>query len=241
MATPVVYSWSAGKDSAFGLWRLRQDPAVEVRALLTTLTDPWHRVSMSGVREELLEAQARALGLPLVKVWIPARCTNAIYEARMREALARPPLAEVEVVAFSDLFLEDVRRYREERLAEVGKRALFPLWGEETGRLAREMIAAGLRAVVVCVDPRQVPASLVGRDFDLRFLADLPEKADPCGERGEFHTFVWDGPGFAAPIPVERGRRVTRRGFRYCDLLPAGAGTDAGTVPPDRDGHAVAS
>lgn len=224
MPTPVVFSWSAGKDSAFGLWTLLRDPGFEVRALLTTLTEGYDRVSISGVREELLEHQARTIGLPLVKVWIPPACPNAVYEERMAQALAAEPLRSVCHVAFGDLYLADVRAYREGRLAVAGKAAVFPLWGRDTAALAREMIASGFRATVVCLDPRILPASFAGRAFDERLLADLPEGVDPCGERGEFHTFVWDAPMYSASIPCRIGGVVTRDSFVFCDVLSGGAG-----------------
>ncbi len=224
MPTPVVFSWSAGKDSAFGLWTLLRDPGFEVRALLTTLTEGYDRVSISGVREELLEHQARMIGLPLVKVWIPPACPNAVYEERMAQALAAEPLRSVRHVAFGDLYLADVRAYREGRLAVAGKAGVFPLWGRDTAALAREMIASGFRATVVCLDPRILPASFAGRAFDERLLADLPEGVDPCGERGEFHTFVWDAPMYSASIPCRIGGVVTRDSFVFCDVLSGGAG-----------------
>jgi uncharacterized protein (TIGR00290 family) len=224
MPTPVVFSWSAGKDSAFGLWTLLRDPGFEVRALLTTLTEGYDRVSISGVREELLEHQARTIGLPLVKVWIPPACPNAVYEERMAQALAAEPLRSVRHVAFGDLYLADVRAYREGGLAVAGKAAVFPLWGRDTADLAREMIASGFRATVVCLDPRILPASFAGRAFDERLLADLPEGVDPCGERGEFHTFVWDAPMYSASIPCQIGGVVTRDSFVFCDVLSGRAG-----------------
>lgn len=231
VGTPVVFSWSAGKDSAFGLWTLARDPAWEVRALLTTVTEGYGRVSMSGVREELLDRQAQVLGLPLVKVRIPPACPNGVYDRRMAEALASEPLRGIDHVAFSDLFLEDVRAYREERLARAGKRGLFPLWGRDTAALARDIIASRFRALVVCVDPRALDPSFAGRAFDGAFLADLPEGVDPCGERGEFHTFVWDGPMYREPIRCRTGEVVTREGFVFCDVLPVAV--------PDREDAAA--
>jgi uncharacterized protein (TIGR00290 family) len=217
---PIVYSWSAGKDSAFGLWTILRDPAYEVRALLTTLTETYDRVSISGVRETLLDGQAEMLDLPLIKVRIPPACPNDLYEQRMASTLAAEHLRGIDHVAFSDLFLEDVRTYREERLAQVRKQGVFPLWGYDTTRLARDMIAQGFRAIVVCLDPRVIDPSFAGKTFDLDFLADLPEKVDPCGENGEFHTFVWDAPMYREPIPCRTGDVVTRDGFVYCDVLP---------------------
>ena len=217
---PVVFSWSAGKDSAFGLWILRRDPGFEVRALLTTLTEGYDRVSMSGVRDELLDLQAEAMGLPVIKVWIPPQCPNEVYENRMASTLAGSEFQGIDHVAFADLFLEDIRAYREGRLAQAGKRGVFPIWGRDTAVLAREMIANGFRAIVVCVDPRALDPTFAGRAFDEGFLADLPEGVDPCGENGEFHTFVHDGPLFRAPIPYRTGEIVNRDGFVFCDVMP---------------------
>lgn len=217
--TPLVYSWSAGKDSAFGLWTLLRDRAYEVRALLTTLTESYNRVSISGVREELLDRQADLLGLSLIKVRIPPDCPNDLYEQRMAATLASREFRGIDHVAFSDLFLEDVRAYREDRLGQVGKHGVFPLWHRPTAKLAQDIVAQGFRAVVVCLDPRVIDPSFAGRAFDLDFLADLPEEVDPCGEKGEFHTFVWDTPLYRAPIRCRTGDVVTRDGFVYCDVL----------------------
>jgi len=216
----VALSWSGGKDSALALWTMREE-GVEPTALLTTLTEDYDRISMHAVRRPLLEAQAAAVGVPLVEVLIPAACVNEVYEERMAAALDSPPLAEVEEFAFADLFLEDIRAYREERLAAVGRRASFPIWGRETGPLAARFVEAGFEATLVCVDPRQIDASFCGRAFDADLLRDLPEGADPCGENGEFHTFVTAGPIFSAPVPVEHGETVERDGFVFHDLLPA--------------------
>jgi len=194
MPTPVVFSWSAGKDSAFGLWTLLGDPGFEVRALLTTLTEGYNRVSMSGVRDELLDRQADALGLPLIKVWIPPQCANEVYQQRMGSTLAAAEFRGIKHVAFADLFLEDVRTYREGRLAGAGMQRVFPLWGRDTAALALEMIAGGFRAIVVCVDPRALDPSFAGRAFDQAFITDLPPGVDPCGENGEFHTWI--------PMPI---------------------------------------
>jgi uncharacterized protein (TIGR00290 family) len=216
----VVLSWSGGKDSALALWTMR-DEGVEPTALLTTFTEDYGRVSMHAVRRELLEAQAATVGVPLVEVNIPAACVNEVYEERMAAALDSPPLAEVEEFAFADLFLEDIRAYREERLAAIGRRASFPIWGRETAALAEAFVDAGFEATLVCVDPSQIDASFCGRAFDADLLRDLPECADPCGENGEFHTFVTAGPIFSAPVPVEHGETVERDGFVFHDLLPA--------------------
>lgn len=219
MPLHAALSWSGGKDSALTLWALRHQ-GVEPEALITTVTDAYDRISMHGVRRELLARQAKAVGMPLVEVRIPAACVNDVYEARMAEAFASPPLSNVEAVAFGDLFLEDVRTYREQRLAANDIRGLFPLWGRDTGVLAREFIAAGFRAFIVCLDPRALDASFAGRPYDEQLLADLPASVDPCGENGEFHTFVHAGPIFTEPIACERGEVVEREGFVFCDLVP---------------------
>lgn len=221
MPTPVAFSWSAGKDSAFGLWTILRDPGYEVRALLTTVTDGYDRVSISGVREELLDRQASALQLPLIKVRIPPACTTEEYEQGLATALAGEEFDGVEHLAFGDLFLEDVRAHREEHLTLAGKHGLFPLWGEDTKALARDMTANGFRSLVVCVDPQALDASFVGREFDSSFLGDLPWGVDPCGENGEFHTFVWAAPMYRSPIPCRTGEVVIRDGFVFCDVLPA--------------------
>jgi uncharacterized protein (TIGR00290 family) len=212
--------WSSGKDSAWALHALRE-AGVPVSALVVTLNRAFERVAMHGVRAELVRRQAEAAGLPLRIVEIPHPCGNAEYEAAFRGAVADARRAGVARMAFGDLFLEDVRAYRERLLEGSGVEPLFPLWGRDTRELAREMLAGGLRAVVTCVDPKQVPEQLAGRPFDEALLAALPEGADPCGERGEFHTFACDGPMFRAPIPVRVGERVLRDGFWFADLLPA--------------------
>jgi len=213
-------SWSGGKDSALALWTLRR-AQLEPDALLTTVTEGYDRISMHGVRRELLARQAKALGIPLVEVVIPPACVNDVYEARMAEAFAATPLSGVEAVAFGDLFLEDVRAYREERLAAGGKRGLFPLWGRNTTALAREFLDAGFEARLVCVDPRVLDPAFAGRAYDEQLLAELPHGVDPCGENGEFHTFVSAGPIFAEPIACETGEIVERDGFVFCDVTPA--------------------
>ena len=213
-------SWSSGKDSAYALAEVRRAGTYDVVRLLTTVTDAFGRVSMHGVREELLDAQAAAVGLPLEKVRIPYPCPNATYEREMARALDRAAAEGVRHMVFGDLFLEEVRAYREERLRPLGVEAVFPLWGRPTGPLAEEMVRAGLRARVCCLDPRHLPRELAGRAFDLEFLASLPSGVDPCGERGEFHTFVSEGPGFRAPVRVHVGETVEREGFVFTDLLP---------------------
>lgn len=217
----ALLSWSSGKDSAHSLHVLRQNPDVEVVGLLTTVNAAANRVAMHAVRRDLLEAQAEAVGLPLLVVPLPSPCPNDVYEAAMAEALDEARARRIEAVAFGDLFLADVRRYREERMAGTGFVPLFPLWGRPTRELALEMLAAGLRARISCLDPRVLPAELAGREFDRDLLAALPAGVDPCGENGEFHTFAWDGPAFARPVPVRAGEIVTREGFVFADLLPA--------------------
>jgi uncharacterized protein (TIGR00290 family) len=213
-------SWSGGKDSALTLWTLRRQGR-EPEALITTVTEGYERISMHGVRRELLARQVDALGLPLVEVVIPPSCVDDVYEARMAQAFASTPLSGVDAVAFGDLYLQDVRAYREERLAAGGKRGLFPLWGLDTGELSRDFIAAGFSAIVVCLDPRALDPAFAGRPYDERMLAELPAGVDPCGENGEFHTFVSAGPIFAEPIACDTGEIVDREGFVYCDLTPA--------------------
>lgn len=220
---PVVLSWSGGKDSSLALQRLLADPALRVAALLTTITRGYDRISMHGVRRTALEAQCATLGLPLIEVAIHPGSSNDAYDDAFRAALY--PLAEqgIHRVAFGDLYLRDIRAYRERLVRSVGMDALFPLWNENTGALARRFIGDGFRATVVCVDPKQIDSSLCGREFDERFLADLPASADPCGENGEFHTFVHDGPIYSSPVSISRGEAVLRDGFWFCDLLPAPA------------------
>ena len=218
----ALLAWSSGKDSAWSLHVLRGQGEVEVVGLLTTLNQTHDRVAMHAVRRRLLLAQAAAAGLPVTVVPIPHPCPNEVYEAAMAQALDGAKAQGVEAVAFGDLFLEDVRRYREERLAGTGIMPVFPLWGRPTPALAEEMIAGGLKAHLTCVDPRAVPAALAGRAFDRALLAELPAGVDPCGERGEFHSFAWDGPMFARPVPVRVGEIVDRDGFVFADLLPNG-------------------
>lgn len=214
----IALSWSGGKDSALALWVLARERGVVPRALITTVTEVYDRISMHGVRRSLLALQARATGVPLVEVEIPVACSNAVYEKRMTEALASEPLRDVGAVAFGDLFLEDIRAYREGRLAIVAKQACFPLWHRDTADLAREFIAIGFEAIVACVDPRKLDGSFAGRRFDDQLLDDLPAGVDPCGENGEFHTFVYAGPIFQAPIGVEVGAIVERDGFVFSDI-----------------------
>jgi uncharacterized protein (TIGR00290 family) len=219
----TILSWSTGKDSAWALHVLRQRPDVTVVGLVTTINAAFDRVAMHGVRRALLEAQAEAAGLPLHMLELPHPCPNADYERIMGAFVAEQAAAGVAAIAFGDLFLEDIRRYREAKLAGTGITPLFPLWGIDTGVLARRMIGGGLEAYVTCVDPRKLPASFAGRRFDLALLADLPANIDPCAENGEFHTFACAGPMFRSSIAVETGDVVTRGGFTFCDLLPPSA------------------
>ena len=212
-------SWSSGKDSAWALHVMRQRGDFEITALLTTINRTHNRVAMHAVRESLLDAQAAAAGLPLVKIGIPSPCPNEIYERAMSAAMAQACAEGVMHMIFGDLFLEDIRKYREENLAKCGIAPVFPLWGLDTRILAEEMLAGGLRAVLACVDPKKLDVTLAGRAFDEKFLADLPATVDPCGENGEFHTFASAGPMFASPIPVDVGEIVERDGFVFADLL----------------------
>ena len=220
MKRKILLSWSSGKDSAWCLHLLRQQGDLEVVGLLTTV-DARSRVAMHAVRETLLDAQAQAAGVPLLKVPLPWPCSNAQYEQAVGNAVAGARGNGVSGIAFGDLFLEDIRRYREAQMKPLELEPFFPLWGKPTNGLAREMIASGLRAVVTCVDLEQLPARFAGAQFDSAFLEALPPAADRCGERGEFHTFVWAGPMLRAPLPVRAGEVVERDGFAFADLLPA--------------------
>lgn len=216
----VWVAWSSGKDSLWALQLARSSRDLDPIGLLTTVTESYGRVSMHGVREALLEAQAEALELPLHRVRIPTPCTSECYGALMRQALAQAAKLGVTKVVFGDISLADIRAYREARMGEVGMEAVFPLWGADTASLAREMIEAGVRARITCLDPRLVPRDMGGCSYDAEFLAGLPDGVDPCGENGEFHTFAWDGPGFAHPLSVRVGRTVEREGFVFTDVLP---------------------
>ncbi len=216
----AVLSWSSGKDCAFALLEARRLGMADVVALLTTTNEAFDRVAMHGTRNALLQRQAQALELPLIEVPLPWPCSNEVYEARMANAMTRVADLGVRHMVFGDLFLEDVRAYREDRLKPLGVEAIFPLWGRKTDALAREMIAAGMDARIVTLDPNKLDPSFAGRRFDESLLADLPHGVDPCGENGEFHTAVVGGPMFKAPIQVEPGEVVTRDGFVYADLVP---------------------
>jgi uncharacterized protein (TIGR00290 family) len=215
----TLISWSSGKDSAWLVHTLRSSmPEYEVAALLTTINQDADRVAMHAVRTDVLEAQARALGLPLWKVPIPSPCPNDVYERAMGTAVARAVDQGFTHVAFGDLFLEDVRRYREERLAGTGLTPIFPLFGSDTAVLARTMIAGGLRARITCLNPKHLDRSFAGREFDAKLLEDLPPEVDPCAERGEFHTCAYAGPMFQTPLDLKTGIVVERDGFVFCDL-----------------------
>ena len=214
----VALSWSSGKDSAWSLHLLRQDPEIEVVALITTMNEAFDRVAMHAVRRELVELQADSAGLPLWTIPLPWPCSNEQYETRMREVCARAVREGIQAIAFGDLFLADIRAYRERQLSGTGLDPLFPVWKLSTGQLAQEMLTAGLQAKITCIDPKHLPAEFAGREFDMGFLQDLPPDVDPCGENGEFHSFVYAGPMLARPIPVTVGERVERDGFVFSDL-----------------------
>ncbi|MFW6061072.1 MAG: diphthine--ammonia ligase, partial [Phycisphaeraceae bacterium] len=222
----VVLSWSGGKDSALALHALRQGGAYEVVALLTTVSEEYQRISHHGVRVALLEQQAEAIGVPLHKLMLPSGdagpCTNEQYEGVMKEAMLGYLERGITHVAFGDLFLEDLRRYREDRLAQVGMKAVFPLWKRDTAALGREFIDAGFEAYLSCIDGRRLDETFVGRRYDRALLRDLPEEVDPCGENGEFHSFVCDGPIFRQRVPVTVSQRVKRDERYFVEMLPEG-------------------
>jgi uncharacterized protein (TIGR00290 family) len=218
MKMKTLLAWSSGKDSAWALHVLRGGTGAEVVGLLTTINAAANRVAMHAVREELLDRQAAALGLPVVKLRIPSPCSNDEYEAAMGAAMSRARAEGVEAIAFGDLFLEDVRRYREQKLEPTGLKPVFPLWGRPTAELAREMVDAGLLAAITCLDPRRLDRSFAGRTFDRALLSELPAGVDPCGENGEFHTFAFAGPMFQSPLPIEPGEVVERDGLVFADV-----------------------
>ncbi|HZD95883.1 MAG TPA: ATP-binding protein [Candidatus Sulfotelmatobacter sp.] len=219
----VLLSWSSGKDSAWALHVLQQQGEYEIAGLLTTINSAFDRVAMHGTRRELLEMQARAAGLPLIKLPLPWPCSNLDYEAAMKRLCDQAVADGISAIAFGDLYLTDVRSYRETQLKGTGLEPLFPIWQIPTHKLAREMIRSGLRAKLVCVDPKQIDPEFIGRDFDEKFLDELPPGADPCGENGEFHSFVYDGPMFGRQIAIVAGEKVQRDGFWYCDVLATAA------------------
>ena len=221
----ALLAWSSGKDSAWSLQVLRDQAEYEIVGLLTTIDQASDRVAMHAVRMQLLRAQAEAVGLPLWPVQIPWPCSNAEYEAAMKVVMERARRDGISAIAFGDLFLEDIRRYREEGLRDSGLTPLFPIWGIPTGELAKRMVRGGLRARLTCIDRMKLEARFAGREFDAALLAELPSSVDPCGERGEFHTFAYGGPMFSAEVPVVSGEVVERDGFAFADLLPLPAGT----------------
>jgi uncharacterized protein (TIGR00290 family) len=216
----VLLSWSSGKDSAWALRLLKQQPDIEVAALVTTFNSEANRVAMHAVRRELVEVQAERAGLPLWPVELPWPCSNAEYEDRMRVVCQRAVAERIDAVAFGDLFLQDIRDYRVRQLQGTGLEPLFPVWQIPTGDVAREMIGAGVKAKVTCIDPSKLAQPFAGRDFDRSFLRDLPAGIDPCGENGEFHTFVYESPVFSEPLAVRSGEIVERDGFIFADVLP---------------------
>jgi len=226
MRKKTLLSWSSGKDSAWALHVLRQQPELRIAGLITTVNQLYQRIAIHAVRLELLERQAEAVGLPLQIINLPYPCSNAQYETAMEKFIEESRQAGIECMAFGDLFLQDIREYREVKLAGTGITPLFPLWKMPTDLLAREMISSGLRAMISCVDPQQLPASFAGREFNEALLAALPGEVDRCGERGEFHTFAFDGPMFSKPVDIRVGEIVEREGFVYADLLPASTRRD---------------
>lgn len=218
----VLVSWSTGKDSAYALQQIRQSDKYEIVGILSTITEDYDRVSMHSTRHELLKKQAERLGLPLYPVFIPSACSYDTYEICMLAALEQVIKIGISHVVFGDLFLEDIKKYRESQLAKINLTPLFPLWGRNTTLLASEMIHAGIKAITTCVDPRKLDSSFVGRQFDEEFLHDLPKGIDHCGEQGEFHTFVYDGPMFDKPISISQGIVVERDGYIFTDLTTQG-------------------
>ena len=217
----LLLSWSSGKDSAWCLHTLRQQADIEVVGLLTTFNEKADRVAMHAVRRQLVEQQAAAAGLPLIPVFLPWPCSNAEYEAALKSALEQAQAeSEIDAIAFGDLFLEDIRRYRETQMVALDIEPLFPIWQQPTAELARTMIDGGVKAYLTCVDPKQCPVEFAGQEFDFTLLNELPASVDPCGENGEFHTFVFDGPMFDAPIGVRVGETIERDGFVFADILP---------------------
>jgi len=219
MKNKTLLSWSSGKDSAWALYKLQQNREIDLAGLFCTVNQAFNRVAMHGVRVELLQMQAKRVGLPLEIIEIPYPCSNADYETIMGQFVERSLADNIESFAFGDLFLEDVRDYREDMLKGSGIKAVFPLWGIPTDTLSREMTSSGLRAVITCINPRQIPLEFVGKDYDDEFLDLLPETVDPCGENGEFHSFVFDGPMFSEKIDILAGDIVHRNNFVFADIL----------------------
>jgi uncharacterized protein (TIGR00290 family) len=222
MIKKTLFCWSGGKDSAAALYELQKDHDHEISALLTTITEDYDRVSMHGVRRVLIEEQAKSLNIPLEKVYISKKSSNEEYEARMRNKLVHYKKSGISCVAFGDIFLEDLRKYRENNLLRVGLKSIFPIWKRDTAELAGAFINSGFKAILTCVDSKVLDKTFVGRVFDRRLLSELPSNVDPCGENGEFHSFVYDGPIFKKRISFEKGEIVLRDSrFYYCDLIPA--------------------
>jgi len=220
MSKKILLSWSSGKDSAWALHVLRRQGTLEIAGLITTINSAFDRVAMHSTRRSLVEMQARAAGIPLIPVPLPWPCSNADYECAMKAVYDGAIAQGITAIAFGDLFLADIRAYRERQLAHTGLEPLFPLWQIPTDRLAKEIIGSGLRARLVCVDPKALAPDFAGRDFDEQLLRALPAGVDPCGENGEFHSFAYAGPMFSQPIPIVSGERVERDGFWFADLLP---------------------
>jgi uncharacterized protein (TIGR00290 family) len=218
---PIIMCWSGGKDSALALAELLASPDYDVRGLLTTVTETYDRISMHGVRRELLRAQAQALNLPLTEISIPPECVNETYQQRMQAACLAYKSQGIHHMAFGDLYLEDIRAYRDEQLAKVEMTAIYPIWGRNTTELAHDFIERRFSAILCCIDPAQISADYCGRDYDEALLSDLPASCDPCGENGEFHTFVHNAPIFSHPIPCTKGEIVLRDKFWFCDIVPA--------------------
>ncbi len=221
MKEKVIFSWSGGKDSALALYELQKTKNYEIVSLLTTITQDYDRISMHGVRTILLEMQAESLGIPLEKVFITKDATNEQYERKMSEVMAKYPVAGISSVVFGDIFLEDLRKYREDNLSKIGMKGIFPIWKRNTAELAHEFIESGFKAVITCIDSNLLDRMFIGRTFDEQFLSELPSAVDPCGENGEFHSFVYDGPIFQQRILHTTGEVVLRENrFYFCDLLP---------------------
>lgn len=219
MKRKTLMSWSSGKDSAWALYNLQQDPEIDLVGLFCTVNKEFNRVAMHGVRVELLQKQAQSIGLPLEILEIPNPCSNSEYEAVMSEFVDRAKSSKIERFAFGDLFLEDIRHYREEKLKDSGISPIFPIWGIPTDMLIREMISGGLKTVITCIDPKQISKEFVGKELDESFLSKLPKNIDPCGENGEFHSFVFDGPMFKEKIEIRVGDIVQRDNFIFADIL----------------------
>ena len=212
-------SWSSGKDCAWAFYKLQQNPEIDIDGLFSTVNSEFNRVAMHAVRVELLQQQAKCIGLPLEIIEIPYPCSNELYEEIMARFVETSKKANIENIAFGDLYLEDVRNYREEKLNGTGITPIFPIWGIPTNQLSKEMIGSGLRAVITCVDPKQIPKEFIGREYNESFLNDLPEGVDPCGENGEFHSFVFDGPMFNKHMEISLGNVVHRDGFVFIDVV----------------------